>query len=235
MSDPGAGADTQATWAILVAAGEGARLGADRPKAFAALGGRPLLAESIERLDRSEWVDAVVVVAPADWEEPTILLAEELVASKVSAVVTGGSTRAESVRRGLAEVPGEALVVVVHDAARPFVDDAILGRLLGRLADGVDGAVPGLGVHDTVRRVAGGVAVETVSRDGLVAVQTPQVFLADRLRRGYAAADGDATDCATVVERAGGRIAVVDGDPRLFKITTADDLALAELLVERTP
>ena len=235
MSEPGEGADTQATWAILVAAGEGARLSADRPKAFAALGGRPLLAESIERLDRSEWVDAVVVVAPADWEEPTILLAEELVASKVSAVVTGGSTRSDSVRRGLAEVPDEALVVVVHDAARPFVDDAILGRLLGRLAEGVDGAVPGLAVHDTVRRVSGGVAVETVARDGLVAVQTPQVFLADRLRRGYAAHDGDATDCATVVERAGGRIAVVDGDPHLFKITTADDLALAELLVERTP
>ena len=199
MSERGAGADTQATWAILVAAGEGARLGADRPKAFAALGGRPLLAESIERLDRSEWVDAVVVVAPADWEEPTILLAEELVASKVSAVVTGGATRAESVRRGLAEIPGEALVVVVHDAARPFVDDAILGRLLARLAEGVDGAVPGLAVHDTVRRVAGGVAVETITRDGLVAVQTPQVFLAVRLRRGYAAVDGDATDCATVV------------------------------------
>lgn len=219
---------------ILVAAGEGARLGGDRPKAFAALGGRPLLAESIERLDRSEWVDAVVVVAPADWEEPTILLAEELVASKVSAVVTGGATRAESVRRGLAEIPGEALVVVVHDAARPFVDDAILGRLLARLAEGVDGAVPGLAVHDTVRRVAGGVAVETIAREGLVAVQTPQVFLADRLRRGYAADDGDATDCATVVERAGGRIAVVDGDPHLFKVTTADDLAFAELLVERT-
>ena len=84
----------QRTWAILVAAGSGERLGADRPKAFAALGGRPLLAESLERLDASEWIDAIVVVAPAGWEEPAILLAEELVASKVAAVVTGGATRA---------------------------------------------------------------------------------------------------------------------------------------------
>jgi len=232
-ADHQTGVTQQTTWAILVAAGEGTRLGGGRPKAFAALGGRPLLAESIERLDRSDWIDAIVVVAPVDWEEPTILLAEELVASKVSAVVTGGATRADSVRLGLAEVPSEALVVIVHDAARPFLDDAILGRLLARLADDVDGAVPGLAVHDTVRRATGGIAVETVARDGLVAIQTPQAFLADRLRHAYAVGDGDATDCATVVERAGGRIAVVEGDPRLLKVTTADDLALAEFLVER--
>ena len=229
---PGDAGD-KATWAVIVAAGEGTRLGGGRPKAFAALGGRPLLAESIERLDRSGWIDAVVVVAPVEWEEPTILLAEELVASKVSTVVTGGATRAASVRLGLAEVPGEALVVIVHDAARPFVDDGILGRLLTRLAEGVDGAVPGLAVHDTLRRVTGGVAVETVARDGLVAVQTPQAFVADRLRSAYAAAGDDATDCAAVVERAGGRIAVVDGDPLLLKVTTPKDLALAERLVGR--
>ena len=84
----------QATWAILVAAGTGERLGSDRPKAFAALAGRPLLAESLERLDASDWVDAIVVAAPPEWEEPAILLAEELVASKVTSVVTGGATRA---------------------------------------------------------------------------------------------------------------------------------------------
>ena len=114
------------TWAILVAAGSGDRLGADRPKAFVALGGRVLLAESLERLDGSDWIDAVVVAVPAGWEEAAIVLAEELVASKVAAVVIGGATRAESVRAALQEVPDDALVVIVHDAARPLVDDAVI-------------------------------------------------------------------------------------------------------------
>ena len=97
----GASGESGGTWAILVAAGSGERLGADRPKAFAALGGRPLLAESLQRLERSEWIDAIVVVAPPGWEEPAILLAEEIVAAKVASVVAGGATRADSVLAGL--------------------------------------------------------------------------------------------------------------------------------------
>jgi 2-C-methyl-D-erythritol 4-phosphate cytidylyltransferase len=221
----------QGPWAILVAAGTGARLGSDRPKAFAALAGRPLLAESLERLDSSEWIDAIVVAAPPEWEEPTILLAEELVASKVTAVVTGGATRAESVRHALAEVSEEALVVLVHDAARPLVDDAILERVLGGLAEGVDGVVPALPLSDTVKRVERGVVVETVPREELVAVQTPQAFLADRLRAAYGGDLTGATDCASLVERAGGRVGVVAGDPRLTKVTTLDDLARVEGLL----
>jgi 2-C-methyl-D-erythritol 4-phosphate cytidylyltransferase len=214
-----------------VAAGSGDRLGGDRPKAFVGLAGRPLLAESLERLDASDWIDAIVVVAPPGWEEPAILLAEELVASKVTAVVAGGATRAESVRAGLAEVPEDALVILVHDAARPLVDDAVVERLLGRLAEGVDGVVPGLAVRDTVKRVERGLVAETLDREALVAVQTPQVFLADRLRAAYAGDLGGATDCASLVERSGGRVAVVDGDARLAKVTTADDLELVSRLL----
>ena len=98
---PGGSGEAGATWAVLVAAGAGERLGIDRPKAFASLGGRPLLAESLDRLDRSPWVDAIVVAAPAGWEEPAILLAEELAATKVVSCVTGGATRADSVRAAL--------------------------------------------------------------------------------------------------------------------------------------
>ena len=127
-----------------------------------ALGGRVLLAESLERLDASDWIDAVVVAVPADWEEAAIVLAEELVASKVAAVVTGGATRGESVRAALAEIPDDALVVLVHDAARPLVDDAVIERVLAPLAEGYDGVVPGLPLADTVKRVEGGV----VGRDG---------------------------------------------------------------------
>ena len=214
----------QTTWAILVAAGTGERLGGDRPKAFAALAGRPLLAETIERLDTSDWIDAIVVAAPPGWEEPAILLAEELVASKVSSVVTGGATRAESVRNALVEVPEDALVILVHDAARPLVDDAVIERLLGRLDGTVEGVVPGIEVQDTVKRVERGVVTETVAREGLVAVQTPQAFLADRLRTAFSGDLDDATDCASLVERHGGRVAVVEGDPRLVKVTTVGDL-----------
>ena len=217
-----------ATWALIAAAGSGERLGIDRPKAFAGLGGRPLLAESIDRLDRCPLIDAIVVAAPAGWEEPSILLAEELAASKVVACVTGGATRAESVAAALAEVPEEALVVLVHDAARPLVGDAMVERLIAPLGEGFDGAVPALPVPDTLKRVSDGVVGETVDREGLVAAQTPQAFLAPALRRAFAGDLSGATDCASLVERSGGRVAVVEGDRRLLKITTTDDLALVE-------
>jgi len=228
MVGAGASGDAGSTWAVLVAGGSGERLGADRPKAFVALGKRVLLAESLERLDASPWVDAIVVAVPEGWEEAAIVLAEELVVSKVAAVVTGGATRAASVRAALAEVPDDALVVLVHDAARPLVDDSVIERVLAPLAEGYDGVVPGLAVPDTVKRVERGVIVETVDRDGLVMVQTPQAFLAHVLRVAYAGDLDDATDCASLVERRGGRVRVVDGDPRLLKITTAADLALVE-------
>jgi 2-C-methyl-D-erythritol 4-phosphate cytidylyltransferase len=212
-------------WAILVAAGRGERLGLDQPKAFARLGEDTLLAEPLRRLEESDWVDAIVLVAPPGWEEPAILLAEELGCGKVSACVPGGETRADSVRAGIAEVPADAAVVLVHDAARPLLTDAVIERVLAPLSEGWDGAVPGLPVADTLKRVgADGAIVETVSRDGLYAVQTPQAFPAEVLRAAVAAG-GDATDCAALVEARGGRVKVVPGDPQLLKVTTADDLA----------
>jgi 2-C-methyl-D-erythritol 4-phosphate cytidylyltransferase len=211
-------------WAVLAAAGSGERLGADRPKAFVRFGDRPLLAESLERLDASDWVDAIVVAAPPGWEEPVILLAEELGCGKVSSSVAGGPTRGESVRNGLAEVPAEAAAVLVHDAARPFVTDAVIERVLTALNEGWDGAVPGLPVADTVKRVEGDAVVETLDRDQLRRVQTPQAFVAQVLRD---ACDGDVSsvsDCASLVEARGGRVKVVEGDTRLLKITDAADL-----------
>jgi 2-C-methyl-D-erythritol 4-phosphate cytidylyltransferase len=220
--------DAGGVWAIVAAAGTGERLGLDRPKAFAPLGGRPLLAESLDRLDRCPWIDAVVVAAPPGWEEPAILLAEEPAATKLVACVPGGATRAESVLAGLGEVPEGAVVVLVHDAARPLVSDEVVERVLGPLAEGYDGVVPALPASDTIKRVEQGVVVETVSREGLVAAQTPQAFLAPVLRRALGGDLAGATDCASLVERVGGRVAVVDGDPRLLKVTTPADLAMVE-------
>jgi 2-C-methyl-D-erythritol 4-phosphate cytidylyltransferase len=210
---------------VLVAAGRGVRLGEDRPKAFARLGRLPLLAESLRRLDECEWIDGIVVVAPPEWEEPAILLAEELGASKVTACVPGGVTRSDSVRIGLAEVPADAAVVLVHDAARPVLPPDLVPRLLEALAQGFDGAVPGLPVTDTVKRVRDGVVVETPARDELVAVQTPQAFVASVLR---AAAAGEGSDCASLVEAAGGRVKVVAGDELLLKVTSPEDLRRVE-------
>ena len=214
-------------WAILAAAGKGERLGLDRPKAFAKLGGRPLIAEVLERLDGSDWIDGIVVAAPPDWEEPCILAAEEVAATKVAETVTGGSSRTASVRTALAEIPDEAAVVVVHDAARPLVADDVIERVVTGVGDGWDAAVPVLALTDTVKRVDGETVVETIDREQLAAAQTPQAFVAEVLRRTLAA-DAEASDCAALVEAAGGRVRAVDGDPRLVKITDATDLALVE-------
>jgi 2-C-methyl-D-erythritol 4-phosphate cytidylyltransferase len=196
-------------WAILVAAGRGERLGLDRPKAFAKLGDEPLLAEPLRRLEACPWVDGIVLVAPPGWEEPAILLAEEEGCGKVHACVAGGETRSDSVRAGLGEVPADALVVLVHDAARPLLSDEVVERVLAPLSEGWDGAVPGLPVGDTLKRIG--------------AIQTPQAFSADALRRAQAGGS-EATDCAGLVEAAGGRVKVVAGDPHLLKVTSEADL-----------
>jgi 2-C-methyl-D-erythritol 4-phosphate cytidylyltransferase len=210
--------------AVLAAAGSGERLGADRPKAFVRLGDRPLLGESLERLDASDWIDQIVIAAPPGWEEPAILLAEEIGCSKVSACVTGGATRTESVARALAEVPDDAAVVVVHDAARPLLDDAVVARVLAALNEGWDAAVPALPVADTVKRVDGDRVVETLDRSQLRLVQTPQAFVAAVLRDAYAGRRDGASDCAALVEARGGRVKVVTGDDRLVKVTEPRDL-----------
>src|SRR5262245_39406258 len=191
-----------------------------------------MLAEPLRRLDESDWVEGIVVVAPAGWEEPSILVAEQIGASKVSACVAGGETRADSVRAGLLEVPEDAAVVLVHDAARPFVPAEVIERLVSALGEGYDGAVPGLPVADTIKRAPGGVVAETLDRSELVAVQTPQAFAADRLRAAFGATDlRDATDCASLVEADGGRVKVVPGDERLQKVTTRADLERVEGLL----
>ncbi|HXD68609.1 MAG TPA: 2-C-methyl-D-erythritol 4-phosphate cytidylyltransferase [Gaiellales bacterium] len=218
------------TWAIVVAGGDGARLGADRPKAFVGLGGRPLLAHSIDLFEDHPAVDRIVLVVPSEWEEPATLLADELAAGKVAAAVPGGATRALSVAAGLAEVGSDAEAILVHDAARPFASAELVDRVLAAL-DAHDGAIPALPVTDTVKRVHGGVVAETLERGELRAVQTPQAFRAAVLRRAYEAPAGavrDATDCASLVEAAGFAVAAVAGEPENVKITAPDDLARAE-------
>jgi 2-C-methyl-D-erythritol 4-phosphate cytidylyltransferase len=130
------------------------------------------------------------------------------------------------VRSGLAAVPRDAQIVVVHDAARPLASPALFAAVVDAVRHGADCAVPGVPVSDTIKRVVGDRVVTTVPRDGLVAVQTPQAFRSEALRAAHAAG-GDATDDAALVEQSGGVVVVVPGDPRNIKVTTERDLTLA--------
>ena len=216
-------------WAVIAAAGSGERLGLDRPKAFANLRGRPLLAESLERLEASDWIDSIVVAAPPDWEEPVILLAEELGCGKVAEAVTGGETRAASVAAAVAVVPDDAAAILVHDAARPVLPEEVIERVLTALNEGWDGAIPVLPIADTIKRVEADRVVETVAREGLAVAQTPQAFVAPVLRG--ALSDDEATDCSALVEARGGRVKVVPGDPLLIKVSEPGDLEAVERLL----
>ena len=197
-------------WAIVVAAGSGSRFGGQ--KQFETLEGRRVVDWAIAAC-RSV-ADEVVVVVPSDRLDETFA---------AGFVVGGGVTRSASVRCGLDVVESSAEVIVVHDAARPFAAPALFEAVVGAVRDGADGAVPGVPLADTVKRVAGNRVVATLDRAELVAVQTPQAFAAAALRRAHADA-GEATDDAALVEAAGGRVVVVPGDAANTKITLRADL-----------
>jgi len=207
------------TWVIVVAAGSGARFGG--AKQFRTVGAGRLVDRAVEVAGRH--ADGVVVVLPAGsaWDGPP-----------VAATVAGGPTRAASVRAGLAAVPAAAEIVLVHDAARPLADDALFDRVIDAVRAGADGAVPGLPVADTIKRVDGARVVGTVPRDDLVAVQTPQAFRAACLRAAHAEG-AEGTDDAALVEAAGGTVVVVPGESTNVKVTGPEDLALVEGLLAR--
>ena len=201
------------TWAIVVAAGRGERFGG--PKLQTVLAGRRALEWSVDAARHA--CDGVVLVVAAG-SDPGVA---------VDRCVDGGATRSASVRAGLAAVPDDADVVVVHDAARPAATVALFDAVIAAVRAGADAAIPGVPVTDTVKRVEGALVVETLERASLVAVQTPQAFRAGALRSAHAE-EGDATDDAALVERAGGRVVVVPGDPSNRKLTAPDDVAPLE-------
>jgi 2-C-methyl-D-erythritol 4-phosphate cytidylyltransferase len=217
--------------AIVPAAGSGERLGAGRPKALVAVAGEPMVARAVDGLLFSGVVDDVVVVAPAEHLE-----AMRAAVSPPARVVTGGEDRVASVALGLAAVD-DAEVVLVHDAARCLCPVDVVRAVVAAVRTGSPAVIPAIPIADTVRRVdPAGRVVGPVDRTGLLAVQTPQGFAPDLLRRAHAAAVGSsaaarATDDAGLVEALGGEVVTVSGDPRAFKITTPLDLAMAEALL----
>jgi 2-C-methyl-D-erythritol 4-phosphate cytidylyltransferase len=209
-------------WAIVVAGGSGSRFGAELPKQYLHLGGQRILDWSLNAMQTWCSGRVVLVVPPERLNDPE---------PRADIVVTGGKTRAESVRNGLAAIPFSAQFVLVHDAARPLVDDMVVSELIEAVLRGADAAIPGLPVADTMKRVADGFVIETLNRAELVAVQTPQVFSIASLLAAHATA-AEATDDAALVERCGGRVAVVPGSEMMRKVTTNEDLLYLALQLE---
>lgn len=199
-------------WAIVLAGGSGSRYGG--LKQFEDLAGRRVVDWSLAAARAS--CDGVVLVVPPGTQEP--------------GAVTGGATRSASVRAGLAAVPDDAEVVLVHDAARPLAGSDLFSRAMAAVRAGADGVVPVVAVTDTIKRVEDRLVVETLDRSALVAVQTPQAFSARMLRDAHAAG-GDATDDAGLVESIGGKVVVVEGDRWNLKLTTPEDLVVMEALL----
>jgi 2-C-methyl-D-erythritol 4-phosphate cytidylyltransferase len=221
------------TVALIVAAGSGERLGADRPKALVELAGRPLLQWSIDALRQVDSVESIVVALPPHTATPVGVIGVE-----------GGAVRSESVRRALAaagEGPGDGGpdLVLVHDAARPLLSVALAESVIAALLrDGdAEAAIAAAPVTDTIKRVDGaGVVSETLTRSELWAVQTPQVFRRAALQRALdvpAEELARATDDAWLIEQGGGRVLVVRSSDENLKVTTPLDLQVAELLVAR--
>jgi 2-C-methyl-D-erythritol 4-phosphate cytidylyltransferase/2-C-methyl-D-erythritol 2,4-cyclodiphosphate synthase len=213
--------------AVVVAAGAGLRAGPGEPKVWRTLGGKPIVRWSVEGLLAAGAREVIVVVA----RDRLGHVDEALAGLDGWKAVTGGRTRADSVQAGLAGVSAtRTQPVLIHDAARPFVGREHVGRLLAAL-DLADGAVPALPVSDTLKR-GDGLVDETVSREGLWRAQTPQAFRIGRLKAAYRRwpANEEPTDDAAVLERAGGHVAMVPGDPMLMKLTYPEDFLLAEHL-----
>jgi 2-C-methyl-D-erythritol 4-phosphate cytidylyltransferase len=218
--------------AILVAAGRGERMGAGRPKAFLSVAGRTLLERSAMAFERAPSVDAIVAVVPESEQDAARELLHE--AGKLVAVVPGGARRQDSVLEGMKPAPdGFDGIVLVHDAARPFVTPALIDGVTAE-AKRTGAAVPVWAVADTIKRVKDGRVVETVDRSELAAAQTPQAFRFSLLTRAYEAAFRDrvtVTDEAMAVERIGEPVAAVTGEAVNRKLTTPDDLIWAEAVL----
>jgi 2-C-methyl-D-erythritol 4-phosphate cytidylyltransferase / 2-C-methyl-D-erythritol 2,4-cyclodiphosphate synthase len=214
--------------AIIAAGGRGARFGGPHPKQLSLLAGRPILHHSVTAFLNSSHIAEIVVALPDDvaTDPPEYLRG----AGKPIHVVAGGARRQDSVARAFARVSNDAELVVIHDAARPLVSADIIQRTIAAAAES-GAAIAAIRAHDTVKRAgADGVIVDTLPREEIFLAQTPQAFRVDVLRAALAIAD-DATDEAALAERAGHRVRVVEGDPRNLKVTTPDDLAMAERLI----
>ena len=212
--------------AVVPAAGSSTRMGED--KVLLSLGDRPVLIRTLLALEACPLIHEIVVVTREDLIVPVSQLCRDYALEKVRSIVAGGATRTISVLSGLREASREAQLIAIHDGARPFVTQEVLEAVLRKAAE-CGAAAPAVPVADTIKRARDGLVEETLDREGLFAVQTPQVFEASLIKAalGKAAAEGLAlTDDCAAVERLGMTVALTPGDPANLKLTTPGDLAL---------
>jgi 2-C-methyl-D-erythritol 4-phosphate cytidylyltransferase/2-C-methyl-D-erythritol 2,4-cyclodiphosphate synthase len=212
--------------AILAAGGRGLRLGHSQPKQLLEIAGRPILERSVSLLQEHPDVDEVIVALPEELvQDPPAYL---LNASKPLRVVAGGARRQDSVAAAFRLVSERADVVVIHDAARPFASSGLVARTIAAAAES-GAALAALGARDTVKQVAGDVVRATLDRQTIYLAQTPQAFRREVLRDALAVT-GDATDEAALAERAGHTVRIVEGEASNIKVTTSEDLIIAEAI-----
>lgn len=223
--------DARPVVAIVPAAGSGERLGAGVPKALALLAGEPILAHAVRGLVAEPRVGLLVLAVPEGLEEPMAQVAATNAGGIPVVAVAGGASRAESVARALVVVPDGFEVVLVHDAARCLVPVTVVAAVVDAVLGGAPAVVPGAPVVDTIREVSADGSSHTLDRSTLRAVQTPQGFALEVLRRAHRSGDPGATDDAGMVEALGLAVTLVGGHPRAFKVTTAQDLVLAEAIL----
>jgi 2-C-methyl-D-erythritol 4-phosphate cytidylyltransferase len=220
--------------AIIAAAGAGIRMASDRPKQFLLLAGTPVIFHTLKPFEECEQIHEVIVVLPAEESAGFLSMAGKYRLRKVARVVPGGATRADSVKRGLMAIrSATAEIVAVHDGVRPFVTvDEINSTIAAARSDGA--AVLVAPVTDTIKQVSDGSVVKTLDRGVLRRALTPQCFRYELLRQAYQRADVNdpsLTDESALVEQLGKRVTVVEGSSRNIKITTAKDLAIAEVFL----
>ncbi len=222
---------------VVVAAGQGQRLGAGVPKAFVDLVGRPLLTHAIESIIALPEVAQLVIAVPESHLVEAALIGAELIGALPISfeVVLGGDTRQVSIANALAELRPESEIVLVHDAARALAPTSLFSSVAASVRETKLSTLPVMRVVDTVKRIDGQTVLETVDREVLRSAQTPQGFIASELREAYSTAESEFTDDAALMQAAGHRIIAVEGDERAFKITTPADLAAAELRFSGKP
>jgi 2-C-methyl-D-erythritol 4-phosphate cytidylyltransferase len=221
--------------AIIVAAGSGTRFGGDKPKQFLEIGGKPLLIHTLEKFESCAAIHEIVLVLPPNYLTNYREIATKYRLRKVAKIVYGGKTRAESVLKGLNVIEGEtAEIVAVHDGARPFVsNEEIVATIEAAKQNGAACLVAP--VTDTIKLIRDGIIICTVERDELRRALTPQSFHFEILQKAFANADLNAstTDECFLVEKAGYKIAIVEGSAKNIKITTREDLELAEMFLKK--
>jgi len=221
--------------AIVVAAGEGTRFGSEIPKQFLLLQNRPIIVHALERLQSAAAIRQIIVVAGKEWVPYTGReIASRFHFDKISAIVPGGKERQDSVLAGLQALPIAPDIVVVHDAVRPLFSLDLLERVI-KGCETFDACVPGLPSRDTVKRIDAERVIETVPRESLRLVQTPQAFRYQNLLHAFEQAGKKnfySTDEAALVEKFGGHAGWIEGEETNLKITTPRDLQIAELFLQ---